>query len=141
MRSEEIKNILDKMKDNPEAEKLLKEYGDSEKELDAYSEVAGKLGFNLTVKELEEYVFSSERIRKLKTEENVATIESLPDTELEKVAGGREIHDECKYSFTDKENCWFFDGCDYVFLGYDNYLCKNNYKGKIPQCYNLYDEG
>ena len=34
----------------------------------------------------------------------------------------------CLYSFKNKENCWFNDGCDQIFVAYDDYICKRDDK-------------
>ena len=38
-----------------------------------------------------------------------------------------EKHDNCRFSFRDKENCWLEDACDITFMGYLDYVCNNKY--------------
>ena len=38
-----------------------------------------------------------------------------------------EKHENCKFSYRDRENCWLGDACDITFMGYIDYVCRNEY--------------
>ena len=80
----------------------------------AYIDVAAKLGVTLTAEEVNEY---------LATVGDVSYGE-LDDDELEQLVGGRD-YSECFMSYKQKQNCWFLDACDGLFIPYKGYLCDN----------------
>lgn len=86
------------------------------------------------------YDFSPEELERVfhertKVIEKVAGAR-LDEAELSAVAGGdatsctisynNTYPDQCKDTFTDRENCWHNDGCDNCYNMYPNYKCKRS---------------
>lgn len=109
LKTEEAKAILAETEKPETAEETAK----------SYSEVAKKLGIELSAEEITEY-FDSE-----------SECGELDDSELSQLTGGTGDDSGCKYTFLDGENCWFTDGCDLALKKYDNYKCKNNLSGAL----------
>ena len=107
IKTEEAKAIIDSL------EKPCNE----DEVVDAYIEIANKLGVALTAEDIAEYLAAD------KTETG-----ELDDSELEQLVGGGDMAD-CKYSYQQKENCWFQDACDNAWKDYDGYLCNNQSEG------------
>ncbi|MBR5337170.1 MAG: hypothetical protein IK152_04235 [Lachnospiraceae bacterium] len=120
-----IKEVLDKLANDPKAQELLKSYDKPEpgKEAAVYAEVASKLGYDISDADITGYIDKSTEAMKKRSEANMDKIEALPDEDLGQVAGGGEKHSNCSYSYLDKENCWAHDGCDLVWNHYSDYIC------------------
>ena len=121
----EIKEVLDKLTNDPKAKELLKSYDKPEpgKEAAVYAEIATKLGYNITEADLTGYNEKLAEVMKKRSKANIDKIEALPDEDLGQVAGGAEKHSNCSDTFLDKENCWSNDGCDNVWNNYPDYIC------------------
>ena len=95
---------------------------------------AKECGYQFTPEELEE-VFHKQIQEQVAAETKAAAAE-LDDAELSAVAGGdatsctisynNTYPDQCKDTFTDRENCWHNDGCDNCYNMYPNYKCKRS---------------
>ncbi|MBR5336956.1 MAG: hypothetical protein IK152_03135 [Lachnospiraceae bacterium] len=122
MSFDKMREIIGQMQNDPKVYDLLAEYDESGDESRVYGEIAEKLGYGVTPDDFKEYYDEAEKIIRSKTD---AIILTIPDEELNMVAGGKnEGHSDCKNTYYDKENCWFNDGCDNVYHMYDKYLCK-----------------
>lgn len=144
MSTEKVKAFFDEIKTDPKAAELLNGMEPpktAEEEAAAYLAAAKELGYDMTAEDLAAYMQEAAEEQKRKTEANAAEIELLPDEELENAVGGscnsvttegyclvKSKKEECKYTFHHRENCWFTDACDMLFLFYDYYVCKKNYK-------------
>ena len=93
----------------------------------AYADIAAKLGADLSLKEIEEYI--EEKMNK------AAASGELDDDELSSLYGGAS--NGCYASYVDRENCWVNDGCDYINNNYTNYNCSWSNKGA---CAMLWEE-
>ena len=99
---------------------------ETEKErIEAYIEIAKKLGVELTAEEIAAY-FSSE-----------APSGEIDDEELSQLVGGG---DTCSSTYTSGENCWFNDGCDLLVKYYDNYDCGSQAKEKAGNIVDTVDK-
>ena len=131
MSLEKIPDIMKALSADPKAQELLAnapQPDDQDGEIRVYAEIARQLGYDITEAELKAFMEKTAASVAARTEEAAADIQELPDEVLDQVAGGGDArHLNCKYSFEDKENCWFKDGCDNVFQLYDDYVCKNLY--------------
>lgn len=137
MSFENAKAFLEEGFKNPKVAELLQAQDEPESQEDAlaaYVEAAGTIGFDFTADELATVIEEMDRERLAKTEENVAEIGELADSELDQVAGGSG-HDycesnhwsedrACKDTYLDLENCWHNDACDIVYHDYWDYRCK-----------------
>ena len=125
MNKNDIAKELEKLTNDPKAQELLKSYDKPEpgKEAAIYAEVAAKLGYSITEADITGYIEDLTQAVKKRSEANIDKIEALPDEKLGQVAGGADKHPGCAYSYLDKENCWFQDGCDKVWNHYPDYLC------------------
>ena len=129
MSEENIKKLLEAMQNDSNALELLKGFDapqDQDGEIKAYAEVAQKLGYDISEADLKTYLDRAENRMQQKTEEASSIIQELPDEALERVAGGKKDHSECKDTYRDYENCWVNDGCDVVYHHYKNYVCHKN---------------
>ena len=88
-----------------------------------WAKVLTEKGYDVSSEEISSFIQEAEEERRKKT---AGKIELLPDQDMEKVAGGGD-HAECYYTFKDQENCWHEDGCDFVYIQYDGYLCHINH--------------
>lgn len=116
---ENAKKFFEEAIKTEEAKELLNSYEKPKTEEETYkiySEVAGKLGIELSVEEIRAYL-----------EEKNAT-EELDDEELSKLSGGGD-HPDCKDTYQNRENCWWDDACDLVLKKYDDYECKTDFNG------------
>lgn len=106
--------------------------------LEAYVEIAKKVGFDFSKDELTAAIEELERERFDKSEAAVSEARELSDEELAKVAGGKldGKHEYCptdyfgsdrccKDTYLDMENCWYNDGCDIAYHDYWDYVCKS----------------
>ncbi|MBR2779182.1 MAG: hypothetical protein IKD85_03320 [Firmicutes bacterium] len=76
----------------------------------------------------------AEQDRIARTDKAAEQIRELADDTLECAAGGGrhgegERNPACKYSYKDKENCYFKDACDNTWPYYPEYLCKKHNLG------------
>ncbi len=136
---ETLKKFFETLRTDPKAAELLKGK-DKPESFDAliavYAEVAEKLGFDLPEDVLREGIKALEKEQSEKTGQAKKAARELDESELAKASGGRN-DDDCYYSFLDKENCWFQDGCDLTIWTYPHYVCKRiDYDGN--KCSSLY---
>ena len=122
MTTDEIRKILDKLMKDPKAEELLKEYDKSKDRSAVYAEIAKKLGYELSEADLKDYIGQCEKAVKSQTKASIETIEQLSDEDMIKVAGGGD-KSTCLYTYKDRENCWWNDGCDTFYTLYEYYKC------------------
>lgn len=124
MNIEEIKNKLEELQKDPKASELIEDHDKTDK-AEAIADVAQKLGYDLKVVDLKEYMSAMEAEIKARTEAVADNIVSIHDDELDAVAGGVQPigpkHKNCKDSFSNGENCWWNDGCDVINTQYWNY--------------------
>lgn len=85
-----------------------------------YSEVAEKLGIDLSEEEITEYLNEMLNTRICSGE--------IDDNELSQLSGGN--NHACADTFLHAENCWNKDGCDYLYNDYEGYLCSWSYEGE-----------
>ena len=144
MGSEKVKQFLETLKNDPEAAKLLKGYetsADQAGEFRIYAEIASQLDYDITEEELKAYMEEAAAFTAEKTEEAAAQIEELSDDVLDGVAGGKE-HKNCKDTYRNYENCWITDGCDQIYVMYDDYLChKHSFDNPCHETAEPCDEG
>jgi len=132
MATDNVKKFLEALQEDPRAQELISDFEkpeNMEELLKTYKELAAKLDIDLTEDEISEAVSEEEQNMKDRTDAAADGIKELSDEAIDAVAGGREIHDECKDTFTDKENCIFNDACDNAWRYYPNYLCKKHNLG------------
>jgi len=132
---EKIKDLLKKVKKDPEAQAKLADLTKPEDEngiIRYYAEAAKRLGFDITEADLREMIAAHTKERLEKSENAAEQINAVQDNELEMVAGGSAgKHEECMDTFQDGENCWSLDGCDVTISLYPNYSCQHNYYGHV----------
>ena len=133
---DKIKEFLEKL-NSPEAQALLEgkeKPADAEEALRTYAEIAKELGFDVSEKDMADYLSQADAGQKGRTEAAAGKICELADEDLENVAGGGSSGggSHCKDTFIDEENCWTNDGCDYTWHYYATYHCKKEYRGKEP---------
>jgi len=139
MEKEKVREALDQLRADPKAKELFAAIPEPESREDyiqAYVQVAGEMGMNLTEKEVSDCLAEQEAAVKTATDSAAETIRKLGREELDAVAGGGE-HSNCDYSFKDKENCWLQDGCDCAFRHPSGYVCKRSLncdKGAAKGC-------
>jgi hypothetical protein len=125
MNIEEIKNKLEELQKDPKASELIEGHDKTDK-AEAIADVAQKLGYDLKVVDLKEYMSAMEAEIKARTEAVADNIVSIHDDELDAVAGGSQPmgpkHGNCKDTFLNRENCWWNDGCDAINTKYWNYI-------------------
>ena len=120
MNKKELAEALEEVRKQPEIGEKVKQ--DSPKDVPVFwAKVLTEKGYNVSSEEIASFIQEAEEERKKTT---AGKIKELQDQELEEVAGGR-WHPQCEYTYKDKENCWAEDGCDNVFIWYDNYICKS----------------
>jgi len=141
MKTEKIKALLKTVKTDPKAQVKLTGLTKPEDEngiIRYYAEAAKRLDFDVSEEEIREMLAEQIKTVNVRTEAAAAGIESLPDNELDEVAGGDIDYPcsnslkqkyECKYTYKDRENCWNDDACDKNFLLYQYYQCEHNYAG------------
>ena len=125
MNIEEIKNKLEELQKDPKASELIEGHDKADK-AEAIADVAQKLGYDLKVVDLKEYMSAMEAEIKARTEAVADNIVSMQDDDLEDVAGGSETigvkHPHCKDTYLNRENCWWSDGCDAINSKYWDYV-------------------
>lgn len=127
----DVKEFIASFAEDEKVQELLKdlEKPESADELGAViGQVAEKLGYDISAEDIKAALEEAEQACKAKTDGAAAQIRELPDEALDAVAGGRD-HNDCKYSYKDKENCWFKDACDNAWPYYPDYLCKRHNLG------------
>lgn len=136
---ETLKKFFETLRTNPKAAELLKgkdKPKSSDELVKVYAEIAKELGFDLSEDDLKKGIKALEEEQNVKTGQAKESAQELDESELEKVAGGRDA-DDCIYSFQDKENCWIQDGCDLLQVTYPHYICKRiDYDGN--SCSKMY---
>lgn len=133
MAIEKVKEILEKIINDPKAQELfngLKQPESEEEKAVKMIEVAKQLGYDLKAEDLKEYLKDAVAARKEKTEAQADAIQKLDDSELETAAGGGGNPD-CKYTYRDEENCWWNDACDLNHRMYASYICSHNHNNKV----------
>lgn len=132
MNRELVRTFLETIASNKELSKevMEKSIGKSSDEIiKYYAELAPTMDFNLSEEDFRDFFDNGDNSLKERTDSTIAKIEELDVNELSGISGGYDgiIHshpDKCDYSFKDRENCWFTDGCDQIFLSYgDDYVC------------------
>ena len=126
---DQVKEFLNRLREDPKAREMVsgKEAPKSiEEEVGNYLRAAESLGYHITGRELLETVRAMDKSQKALTGEAETAIGKAPLNEetLDAVAGGTEgkvvkDHNECEYTYTDYENCWFNDECNIIFTHYD----------------------
>ena len=84
------------------------------------------MGYSLSEKEIADGIKAMAEKQKACTEMAEESVSELDLNALENVAGGKADHEECLDTYKDKENCWYNDGCDMIFNGYSDYICKKH---------------
>ncbi|MBR5108739.1 MAG: Nif11 family protein [Clostridia bacterium] len=146
-KEQQVKAFLKALKEKPQAKELLESVEapkNDEERIQAYIAIAGKLGYSLTAEDFTAFEQAAAAERMRMTDAQAEALEKLDDQELEDVAGGQrdasngdtccDTHGPCDYSFKNRENCWTTDGCDWTFIHYDDYTCKNN-ESNMTDCY------
>ena len=105
IKTEEAKAILTSIKE-PETE---------QERIDAYLEIAKKLGIELSAESVLAYINAADI--------NEPASGELDDEELAQLTGGGNV---CSSTYQNEENCWFSDGCDIAWNKYDSYRCNSN---------------
>lgn len=121
-----IEKFLEALANSSKVDELVNEKlaGNSpEEEFLIYSDIAGKLGYDISGEELRKYAEEVSAARRSKTEETAEGIRNLPEDELSAVSGGG-FGGECKNTYKSRENCWKNDGCDNIVNYYNGYVCK-----------------
>ncbi|MBR5336466.1 MAG: Nif11-like leader peptide family natural product precursor [Lachnospiraceae bacterium] len=132
MSMDNVKKLMAALESDPEARKKVEDIArpsDRDGYIRYYVEVGKRLGLEITEDDIREGVEQAAKELSSRTDSLSDTIEKLPDEELGMVAGGKKGHSNCKDTFKNRENCYFDDGCDFIFLSYDNYKCDRNYNG------------
>ena len=151
MANEKTLEILKEMKADPKAKELfegMEKPKSADEAIAAYAQVAEKLGYGITEKDIREAIAQEETIRKAKTDKVVADMEELKDDDLEGVAGGAIIEkqagiyhyscflaemvireDGCAFDFTD-DDCANADACSWAVINY--YNCPISYHTSDP---------
>ena len=91
MASEKTLEILKEMKADPKAKELfegMEKPTSPDEAISAYAQVAEKLGYGITEKDIREAIAQEEARRKAKTDKVVADMQELKDDDVENVAGG-----------------------------------------------------
>ena len=130
MENHEIAKVLEAVRTHPETVKMLSNQtpvDTLEEAAEIWSKAASGIGHNVSAEEITNYIRESEAEMKRKAQENKEGIESLSEQELEEAAGGKG-HDNCEFSFKDRENCWVTDACDNAIIYYGGYLCHKFFK-------------
>ena len=125
MKFETIRAFQEALKDNPAAEEIIRntpEPRTEEERIRVYAKIAAELGYDLTEQDLSEYVEKWRQRQQERTQDAIDRIQELPPEELGEAAGGGD-HANCMGTYIDKENCWYFDGCDNVYQKYKGYHC------------------
>ena len=126
---EQVRRFLETLRDDPKAREILsngKTKPDSNEEIvAAYVEVAKKLGYDLTAKQIVEGIREKFKEQAAITAQAENAVKELDPEELDKVAGGKG-NEDCMVSFNNYENCWWEDGCDRVTNSYHGYLCSTS---------------
>ena len=91
MENEKTLEILKKMKADPKAKELfegMEKPTSPDEAISAYAQVAEKLGYGITEKDIREAIAQEEARRKARNDKVVSDIAELDDDEVEDVAGG-----------------------------------------------------
>ena len=126
MLTESAKKFMDALKNDPKAKELLKDIPKPETKEDAtaaYIDLAGKLGITLSEEDVKGFV-EEEKDVAARSENAAKAIQTLPDDELDNVAGGWSgAEGNCDNTYKQKENCWSNDACDIIVNHPAGYEC------------------
>ena len=137
MTNEKVREFLKYVKTNPEAQEKLSGLPKPEGEeaiIQWYAQAAKLLGYDVTESDLRGLLAEQEKERTSRTDDAAKKIETLPDDEVDQVAGGGyggTSKPNCHDTYLDRENCWFDDACDQNINLYKDYLCHSNYYGSV----------
>ena len=117
MANEKTLEILKKMKADPKAKELfegMEKPKSPDEAIAAYAQVAEKLGYGITEKDIREAIAQEEARRKARNDKVVSDIAELDDDEVEDVAGGATplpSSGGCGLVQTIGDLCWENDAC------------------------------
>ena len=117
MANEKTLEILKKMKADPKAKELfegMEKPKSPDEAIAAYAQVAEKLGYGITEKDIREAIAQEEARRKARNDKVVSDIAELDDDEVEDVAGGATplpSSGGCGLIQTIGDLCWENDAC------------------------------
>ena len=126
------KEFLDAISENQELREYLEksQIPEGMKKEDCLLAAAEKFGYAVTKEELEEALRCKKEELKAAVADAEEAVREIPMDELDTVAGGgildksdKRDHEDCKFTFKDKENCWYSDGCDLALIEYHDYIC------------------
>ena len=119
---EQAKKFFEEVLKTEEAKELFASIEKPETEearIEAYVELAKKLGVELTAQEILAYFNITAEAKEAG---------EVDDEELAQLVGGGE---ECSSTYMNEENCWWSDGCDVIITYYENYSCGSDAITKI----------
>ena len=117
MTNEKTLEILKEMKADPKAKELfegMEKPKSPDEAIAAYAQVAEKLGYGITEKDIREAIAQEEARRKARNDKVVSDIAELDDDEVEDVAGGATplpSSGGCGLVQTIGDLCWENDAC------------------------------
>ena len=117
MINEKTLEILKEMKADPKAKELfegMEKPKSPDEAIAAYAQVAEKLGYGITEKDIREAIAQEEARRKARNDKVVSDIAELDDDEVEDVAGGATplpSSGGCGLIQTIGDLCWENDAC------------------------------
>lgn len=127
MATENVKAFLDSLKEKEELQRDIKKNMEGkgpDEVIKSYSELAKRLGQDVSEADLAAFFKEKAEALKARTDAAIEKVEELSLDDLQAVAGG--MHDKCANTYTDRENCYLLDGCDQVIFPYDYYKCQHN---------------
>ena len=117
MANEKTLEILKEIKADPKAKELfegMEKPTSPDEAIPAYAQIAEKLGYGITEKDIREAIAQEEARRKARNDKVVSDIAELDDDEVEDVAGGATplpSSGGCGLIQTIGDLCWENDAC------------------------------
>ncbi len=117
----EVGKFMEALEKDPKAKEMSENLSvpyDEEKAIDAYIDMAKKLGFTISREDILNWEQEQEKEYKAKSEKAEAgMMESLDLDQMNMVAGGRR--DTCMDTYRRGEWCWLTDSCKMIIRRYD----------------------
>ncbi len=117
----EVKKFFEALQNDPKAKELVAGMEvpvDEEKGIDAYLDLAKKLGFSISREDLLSWKQEKEKECKARAEKAQASMtEELDPQKMSMVAGGKG-DEGCDSTVNPGEWCWFNDWCDHLINVY-----------------------
>ncbi len=118
----EVGKFMEALRDDPRAKELMNSIDvpdEEEKGVDAYLELANKLGSSISREDLLSWKQEKEKECVSRFEKAEAgMMEAMDPEEMSMAAGGKRGYPVCESTFHKGEWCWFTDACKHVINSY-----------------------